>query len=138
MALGDSIGLKEELIKKACNLAMKAHLKSPEKAYIWEKTTRSSTEAVCAFPGTWAVTDWYSRMPFGETKINIALFPSLKSIGMDELALVNEAFSSRFEQLLCNSQLEREVIHQIMFAFFGCCCLFVRSLAFSTVNCFCF
>nr|XP_027121561.1 protein EDS1-like [Coffea arabica]XP_027123837.1 protein EDS1-like [Coffea arabica] len=109
MALGDTIGLKEELIKKACNLAMKAHLKSPEKAYIWEKTTRSSTEAVCAFPGTWAVTDWYSRTPFGATKINIALFPSLKSIGMDELALVNEAFSSRFEQLLCNSQLEREV-----------------------------
>lgn len=111
--LGDSIGLKEELIKKACNLAMKAHLKSPEKPYVCEKS-RSSTEAVFAFPGTWAVTDWYSRKPFGETKINIALFPSLRSIGMDELAVVNEAFSCRFEQLLSNSQLEREVIHQIL------------------------
>ncbi|KAL3513270.1 hypothetical protein ACH5RR_025987 [Cinchona calisaya] len=106
--LGEIIGLKEELIKKACNLAMKAHLKSPEKPYVCEKS-RSSTEAVFAFPGTWAVTDWYSKKPFGETKINTALFPSVKRIGMDELAVVNEAFSCRFEQLISKSQLKREV-----------------------------
>lgn len=108
--LGESTGLSEEVIKKACNLAIRAHLKSTaEKPYLCEKS-RGSTEAIFAFPGTWSVGEWISRETFGETKINSALFPSLKSIGMGELAAVNEAFSCRFEQLLRKSQLEKEVI----------------------------
>ncbi|CAI9112494.1 OLC1v1012951C1 [Oldenlandia corymbosa var. corymbosa] len=112
--LGECVGLDEEVIKKACNLAMKAHhslIKSAadQKPYLCERS-RGSKEAIFAFPGTWSVGDWFSSgKPFGETKVNASLFPSLKSIGMDEPAAVNEAFSCRFEQLLGISQLEREV-----------------------------
>lgn len=107
--MGDSIGLNEELIKKACNLAMKVHLKAPEKHYYLFDRSRSSNDAVFAFSGSWSINDWYSKSPFGETKINSALFPSLVSIGVDDRAVVNEAFSSRFEELLRKSQFEKEV-----------------------------
>lgn len=107
--LGDSIGLNEEVIKKACNLAMKAHLKAPEKLFLFDKNCTTS-DAVFAFSGSWAVKDWYSRNPFGGTKINASMFPSLMSIGIGERAVVNEAFSCRFEELLQKSQFQKEVI----------------------------
>lgn len=106
--LGDGIGLNEEVIKKACNLAMKAHLKAPEKPFIFDENCNTA-DAVFAFSGSWAVNDWYSRNPFGGTKISAAMFPSLLSIGIGERAVVNEAFSCRFEELLQKSQFQKEV-----------------------------
>ncbi|KAL3835146.1 hypothetical protein ACJIZ3_009882 [Penstemon smallii] len=110
----DYIGLKEDFIQKACKLAMKAHEKSPGKPYIHERN-RGSAEAFFAFPGSWSVENWYSssnstKKAFGETKVDVSKFPSLKSVGNGEIALVNEAFSRRFEdQILNNSSFIPEV-----------------------------
>lgn len=106
--VGEITGLREELILRSCKLAIKAHDKYPGKPYIYDKN-RGSTDAVFAFPGSWLVDHWYSRKPFGETKVDLSKFPSLISLGNDEIALVNEAFSTRFEQLLSKSSLATEV-----------------------------
>lgn len=100
--------VKDELIKKACNLAMEAHSLSSGKPYIYKKKS-GSMDAVFGFAGTWSLDGWYSNTSFGETKINITLFPSLRSVGTDEVAKVNEAFASRFEGILNNSSLKNEV-----------------------------
>ncbi|CAL0327693.1 unnamed protein product [Lupinus luteus] len=105
----DNIGLKEEVIKKACSFAFKAH-KSPEKSYISEKNRIcSEPNLFISFPGSWDQTKWFSKNPFGETKIDLKLFPSLRSVGNDEAALVNEAFLLRFRNILDNSSLKFEV-----------------------------
>ncbi|KAE9587384.1 hypothetical protein Lal_00004843 [Lupinus albus] len=105
----DNLGLKEELIKKACSLAFKAH-KSPEKSYLSEKIKISSEPILfISFPGLWDHTKWFSKKPFGVTKIDLNLFPSLRSVGNDEAALVNEAFLLRFQNILDNSSLKFEV-----------------------------
>lgn len=99
--LGDNIGLKDEsIIKKACSLAVKAH-KSTKEHYLLEKI-RTSSEAyvIISFPGSWVETDWFVGKSFGETKVDLALLPSIRSVGNDEAALVNEAFFNRFDQLL--------------------------------------
>ncbi|WJX32951.1 Lipase (class 3) [Trifolium repens] len=109
--VGDNIGLNEEVIKKTCSLSFKAH-KSPNQPYISEnfKTSSESTEyLVISFPGSWVETDWFVRKPFGETKIDLAQFPLLKSVGNDETALVNEAFLNRFDRLLKFSSIISEV-----------------------------
>lgn len=101
-SLGDNIGLKDEsIIKKACSLAVKAH-KSTKEHYLLEKF-RTSSEAyvIISFPGSWVETDWFvAGKSFGETKVDLQLLPSLRSVGNDEAALVNEAFLYRFDQLL--------------------------------------
>ncbi|XP_015967692.1 protein EDS1L isoform X2 [Arachis duranensis] len=105
------LGLRVDLIKKACALAFKAH-KSPKKYYLLEKKNRSWLEAdliIISFHGSWASSDWFVDKSYGVTKINQQLFPSLKSIGNDEAALVNEAFQLRFESILSNSSLKHEV-----------------------------
>ncbi|KAK7281853.1 hypothetical protein RIF29_10172 [Crotalaria pallida] len=107
--VADNIGLKEELIKKACALAFKAH-KSPDKSYISEKIRISSEPYIfITFPGSWDPTNWFTSKPFGETKIDLNLFPSLRSVGNDEAALVNEAFLLRFKTILDNSSFKSEV-----------------------------
>ncbi|CAA0820822.1 Protein EDS1B [Striga hermonthica] len=106
--LGDIIGLKEEIIQRACKLSMKAHDKSPFKPFVVEKA-RGSTETFFAFPGSWAAGDWYGKNSFGDGKVDVSKFPSLKSVGYDEIALVNEAFSRRFEELLERTSLATEV-----------------------------
>ncbi|CAK9138677.1 unnamed protein product [Ilex paraguariensis] len=105
--LEDNIGVREELIKKACNLAMKAH-KSAGKPYLFEKS-RSPTEAIFGFAGSWSVGDWFSQKPFGEVQIDREIFPSVRSIGTDEVGLVNKAFYDRFEEIRTKSSLENEV-----------------------------
>lgn len=102
------VEVKDELIKKACNLAMEAHSLSSGKPYIYKKKS-GSMDAVFGFAGTWSLDGWYSNTSFGETKINITLFPSLRSVGTDVVAMVNEAFASRFESILNNSSLKNEV-----------------------------
>ncbi|KAI9174142.1 hypothetical protein LWI28_012614 [Acer negundo] len=104
--LGGVVKVSEELIKKAWSLAMKAH-KSPEKLFLVEKS-RSSTEVIFSFPGSWSVNDWFSTgSPFGEKKIDLGKFASLKSIGNEDVAIFNEAFLKRFDAIL--PQLQTEV-----------------------------
>ncbi|KAK9277808.1 hypothetical protein L1049_027364 [Liquidambar formosana] len=105
--LGDCIEMQEGRIKRACSLAMKAH-KSTGKPYILEKS-RSSPDAVFSFAGSWSVNDWFAGKSFGEKKIDIGLFPSLRSIGNDEVAVVNEAFLRRFEAILEKQSFQSEV-----------------------------
>ncbi|RHN68862.1 putative carboxylesterase [Medicago truncatula] len=109
--VGDNIGLNEEVIKKTCSLSFKAH-NSENEPYISELFRISSdlTEyLVLSFPGSWVETDWFVRKSFGETKIDLAKFPLLKSVGNDETALVNQAFFNRFERLLKLSSFVAEV-----------------------------
>lgn len=106
--IGEGIEVREELIKKACNLAMEAHNLSPEKPYIYKKIN-GSTDVVIAFAGTLSFDGWYSNTSFGETEINTTLFPSLRSVGTEEVAKVNEAFARRFQDILDKSSLKNEV-----------------------------
>ncbi|KAK9278723.1 hypothetical protein L1049_028299 [Liquidambar formosana] len=105
--LGDCIEMQEGLIKRACSSAMKAH-KSTGKPYILEKS-RSSPDAVFSFAGSWSVNDWFAGKSFGEKKIDLGLFPSLRSIGNDEVAVVNEAFLRRFQAILEKQSFQSEV-----------------------------
>ncbi|XP_060170323.1 protein EDS1L-like [Lycium barbarum] len=106
--LAEGIEVKDELIKKACNLATEAHNLSSGKPYIYKKKS-GSMEAVFGFAGTWSPDGWYSSTSFGETKINRTLYPSLRNVGTDEVAMVNKAFYSRFEDILNKSSLKNEV-----------------------------
>lgn len=96
--LGEVLDMKEEVIQKACCLAMKAH--KSEKQWLSEEVAGSS-EVVVAFAGSWSVAEWFSRENYGETKINLDLFPSLKRIrSSNKPAIVNEAFLRRFLVIL--------------------------------------
>ncbi|XP_047978030.1 protein EDS1B-like [Salvia hispanica] len=106
--LGEKIGLKEDVIQRACRLSMKAHEKAPGKPYIHEKT-RGSNDVLFAFPGSWCVDDWFTRDPFGEVKVDVSKFPCIRSVGNEEIGLVNEAFATRFDALLSRSPLAAEV-----------------------------
>ncbi|KAF5730494.1 putative Disease resistance protein [Tripterygium wilfordii] len=103
----DQIGIRREMIKKACSMAMKVH-KYSEKQYLLEES-RNSAEAIFSLPGFWHLNDWYTNKSFGQTKMNAKLFPSLRSIGNDEVALVNEAFLLKFEALVANPSFQKEV-----------------------------
>ncbi|XP_058180502.1 protein EDS1L-like [Rhododendron vialii] len=105
--LGETIGMREELIKKACSLSLKAH-RASGKPYLYEKS-RGSSEAVFSFPGSWSVENWFSSRSFGDMKADLNLFPSLRSISNDEVAAVNEAFFRRFEFILKTTSFENEV-----------------------------
>ncbi|KAM4107215.1 hypothetical protein ACB094_04G126600 [Castanea mollissima] len=110
--LGENIEINTELIKKAYSLAVKAHSKSLERAYYVEgRSHRSSNPIIFSFSGCWSENDWYDGEPFGATEINLPLlFPSLRSIGVNENALVNKAFLQRFvDKILGNSDFDREV-----------------------------
>lgn len=106
--LGEVIGTKEEVIKKACSIAMKAHKSTEKQPYIVEKN-RGSPDVIFSFPGSWSISDWFSRNPFGEKKIDPhpPQFASLRSIVNDQVATVNEAFLIRFQAIL--PQLQNEV-----------------------------
>lgn len=110
-SLVESMEIKAETIKKALELSMKAHkfcgTRSSDQ-YLRQEIC-SSCEIVFAFPGSWSVNDWFSCNPFGEIKIDLALFPSLRSIGNQETALVNEAFFRKFIAILETSRLAIEV-----------------------------
>ncbi|XP_038878938.1 protein EDS1L-like [Benincasa hispida] len=96
--LEDATGLKEDLIANAWSAAIKAH-KHPEKPFLLDKTRDFS---VISFAGSWSPDAWFSSSDssFGETKIDSRLFPSVRSIGVDDYAVVNSAFFQRFEGIL--------------------------------------
>ncbi|CAJ1975215.1 unnamed protein product [Sphenostylis stenocarpa] len=110
-SLGDNLGLKEDVIKRVCGLAFKAHNhKSPDKLYFYEKIQISSgTYNVFSFSGSWDATEWFVNKPFGGTKIDLTLFPSLRSIGNDEAALVNEGFAKRLYHIFKTTSFRSEV-----------------------------
>ncbi|XP_050256474.1 protein EDS1-like [Quercus robur] len=109
LKVGENKEINTDLIQKACSLAVKAHSKSSQKSYILEKTGGSSY-VIFSFPGYWSENDWYDGEPFGETKINLDLFPSLRSIGIDEHAKVNKAFLQRFvDKISRNRDFRNEV-----------------------------
>lgn len=101
--------MKGEFIEKAYAGSVKAH-KSPNKPFLVEKIIKDSVVVTICFPGSGSAKDWYSNTNFGETKIDLTLFPSLRSIGNDEAALVNEAFLKRFLDILAKSSLKDEVL----------------------------
>ncbi|KAJ8753485.1 hypothetical protein K2173_022726 [Erythroxylum novogranatense] len=108
--LVDNIGVGEEVIRKACKIAMKTH-KSPEKQYLSEKL-RNSSAVVFSFPArNWLVNEWFQGSPFGTTKVDVDLdlFSSLKYIGLNEKATVNDAFLRRFKAVLDNPKFINEV-----------------------------
>lgn len=92
--------MRGEVIEKAYGGSLRAH-KSPDRPYLVEKISRNDpSEVIISFSGSGAVKDWYSQRNFGETKIDLTLFPSLRSIGSDEPALVNETFLKRFQGII--------------------------------------
>ncbi|CAN4100467.1 unnamed protein product [Withania somnifera] len=84
VSIGKGIEVRDELIKKACNLAMEAHNLSSGKPYTYKKKS-GSMDAALGFAGTWSLDSWYSNTFFGETTNNASLFPSLRSVGTDEV-----------------------------------------------------
>ncbi|KAH9719995.1 protein eds1-related [Citrus sinensis] len=110
--LGEVISMKEEVIKNACSIAMKAH-KLPEKQLYLVEKNRGSSDVIFSFPGSWTISDWFSRSPFGEKMIDPhpPQFASLRSIGNDQVATVNEAFLTRFQAIL--PQLQSEVVKAV-------------------------
>ncbi|KAJ6868839.1 hypothetical protein NC651_033820 [Populus alba x Populus x berolinensis] len=106
--LGENMEITKEVIMKACSMAMKAH-KSPEKQYLSEGIQSSSSEVVFSFAGSLSVNDWFAGSAFGEMKVDLQFFPSLKYIGLDQTGRINEAFFKRFEAVLANPRFKDEV-----------------------------
>lgn len=96
--LEDATGFKEELVRNALASAIKAH-RQPDKPFLVEKTRDFS---VISFAGSWSADGWFSgsSTSFGETEISRRLFPSIRSIGVGDFAIVNSAFFQRFEGIL--------------------------------------
>lgn len=104
--LADGVEITDEVFRKARSVAMKAH---KEKVYTSEKL-RNSSGIIFSFPGSWEVKEWFSKGPFGNTKRDHpVLFPSLKYLGLDEIATVNEAFLGRFKEVLNEPRFKEEV-----------------------------
>ncbi|KAL9243183.1 hypothetical protein vseg_017103 [Gypsophila vaccaria] len=107
---GEKTGLTEEVIGRACSIAMKAHTSSSSELYVCEKATSTSSEVIVfGFAGSWDVGDWFTHEPFGVVKINLNVFPSLRTIGSNQAATVNQAFLRKFEALLANSSFRIQV-----------------------------
>ncbi|KAF2311394.1 hypothetical protein GH714_022243 [Hevea brasiliensis] len=108
VSLGENLGIREEVIKKACSVSMKTHKSAGKQLYVAEKI-RNSHELVFSFPGSWSLSDWFIGSSFGEVKVDLELFPSLKYIGLNQIATVNGAFLNRFNAILDNTQFKKEV-----------------------------
>ncbi|KAK7322577.1 hypothetical protein VNO77_25965 [Canavalia gladiata] len=102
-SLGESEEMRGEQIERAFSFAWMVH-QEPERDYLLE--TNNGSEIFISFPGSGTVQDWYSQTTFGETKIDLGLFPSLKSIGNTEPASVNQAFQNRFQRILLSLEAE--------------------------------
>lgn len=112
-SLGLQLGITDEAIKKARSVSIRAH-QVPEKPFLIEKIRSSPSQLIFAFSGSWSLDELPAgdgkAKAFGETQVNLDLFPSLRSIGNDITATVNDAFMSRFLQILEESTLAAEVL----------------------------
>uniref|UniRef100_A0A2N9FWK9 Reverse transcriptase domain-containing protein n=1 Tax=Fagus sylvatica TaxID=28930 RepID=A0A2N9FWK9_FAGSY len=113
LSLGENLGIETEVIKNAWKLAEKAH--SSNDPYKIERSRGSSEPIIIsAFSGSWSVNDWFVGEAFGETKINLDLFPSLRSIGNDEHAKVNKAFQQKFiDKISSNPNFLNELVLRV-------------------------
>ncbi|KAK2999301.1 hypothetical protein RJ639_023219, partial [Escallonia herrerae] len=68
-------------------------------------SSSSPTTAVFAF----SADHWFKEKPFGLKPIDLAAFPSLRSIGNDEKTEVHEAFIGRYYEILMTSSLTAKV-----------------------------
>ncbi|KAJ4973356.1 hypothetical protein NE237_006530 [Protea cynaroides] len=103
--LSEAIGMEPDLVMKAFSLAMAAQSKH-DQSYLSEK---HSSYSIFAFHGSGTVKDWFSGTTFGDRSIGPKnLFPSLKSIGKDEIALVNGKFFQQFQDLLKQEALKED------------------------------
>ncbi|XP_056170875.1 protein EDS1L-like [Syzygium oleosum] len=97
------LGIKEELIEKALSVSIHAH-QSPDQCLVERETPDCPSQVVVAFRGSWSPNDWFAgdgkAKPFGETKVDTKMFPSLKGIGNKVVATVNAAFMARFLRIL--------------------------------------
>ncbi|XP_042382053.1 uncharacterized protein LOC121974858 [Zingiber officinale] len=95
------------LIPLCCSLSMAAN-HSRSSLFLRH---HSADSAVFAFPASWSSDDWIlpgARSHFGETDVDVALFPSIKSVRIDAAAAVNGAFLRFFKNLLEISPLSTE------------------------------
>ncbi|KAK7317216.1 hypothetical protein RJT34_01256 [Clitoria ternatea] len=106
--LGDKLGLKEEVIKKARDVAFEAHVSNNNKYHV-SQWTLTEAYLFISFPGSWDATEWFDNKIFGESKIDLDLLPPLRSVGNDEPALVNQGFLQIFHDIFKNSQIKSEV-----------------------------
>lgn len=105
------LGISEEYIKKSCRLSLNDQF-GTELFHV----DKSSSDAVfIVFKGVCTVEEWFSGDgAFGETKINYKdwskeAFPSMKSIGNEDIAIVNQAFLERFELATKDPNFGKEV-----------------------------
>ena len=110
--VAEIIEMKEERMKEALAMAWRVH-ESPQKHFLLKKirSSHNSKEVIFSFPAYGAPRDWFSGRTFGQIQINLVLFPSLRSIGNDEAAMVNEAFLLRFQDIIGKSSLQAKVIN---------------------------
>ncbi|KAJ4949774.1 hypothetical protein NE237_000111, partial [Protea cynaroides] len=103
--LREAVGIEADLVKKAFSIAMAVQSKG-NRTYQFEK---HSSYSIFAFRGCGTVEDWFSGTSFGETSISLKkFFPLLKSIGNNEIALVNGKFFQQFQNLLKEETLNEE------------------------------
>ncbi|KAK4766644.1 hypothetical protein SAY87_008286 [Trapa incisa] len=106
--LGKNLG--DDKVKTACHLAFKAH-ECQDKTFLEEK--RGPDVIIFAFAGSWSADEWFTAaggQAFGEAKIDPEQFPCLRSISNDELANVNQAFLSKFLEIIEKSTLKKKVM----------------------------
>lgn len=100
------------LIDQCCSLSMRAHASSRNSPYLVHTLSHPYPCSIIAFPGSWVADEWVraDRPPFGDTEVDTALFPSLRSVGSGVVARVNAAFLSSFQRLLICSSLKSVVL----------------------------
>ncbi|KAK4264273.1 hypothetical protein QN277_025476 [Acacia crassicarpa] len=105
-SLGAVLGVEEDLIEKASKQAFSSHEDKPFLSEEYRSSASSSSSSlIISFAPSWSLSDWHSD----KTKIDLFLFPSLRSIGNDERAEVHKASLSRFQSLVTNQSFQSEV-----------------------------
>ena len=109
--VGKLIGLNDEVISPTASLAMEAH-NSPRKPFLVKKIKIRHDHlsvVVLAFRGSMLPNDWFGQPPFGERKIDTNKFRSLTSLNDGGDAVINGSFFRRFNTVLDQSSLVKEV-----------------------------
>ncbi|XP_048137574.1 protein EDS1-like isoform X2 [Rhodamnia argentea] len=110
MERGD-LGIKAEVIRQALSVSVEAHTNPEGLPFVVRGIENSPSQVIVAFAGSWSPDDWFAgdgeAKPFGEAKIDDKKFPSLRSefpslrrLGTDAFAVVNEGFAARFLRIL--------------------------------------
>lgn len=98
------LGVAEQVIKTALSVAIGARADAGEPPFAVGEIDSSPSQVIVAFPGSWSPDEWFAgdgeAKSFGETKIDGKKFPSLRRLGTDALAVVNEVFAARFLRIL--------------------------------------